>query len=244
MDVSFVIPAYNESKFIGSTLKRLQAIITELDQWQVEIIVTDNNSTDDTAEIAKAHGATVVFEEHQQISRSRNAGGRAASGRYLIFVDADTLVSTALVRASLTRLGSGVCCGGGGTLAIEDDAPRMMRIGIRIWTFLSQRMRWACGAYVFCVKAAFDEVGGFPEDVYASEELHFSRDVKRWGKKRGMTFDILSETLRTSMRKAEWFTGRQILAQFLLFGLCPWRLKRRDACGLWYTRPQDDSDKE
>jgi glycosyltransferase involved in cell wall biosynthesis len=237
-DYSFIVPAYNEAAFIGATLERLGAIMAELPDWAGEVIVTDNNSTDNTAEIAKAHGATVVFEAHRQISWSRNAGGRAAKGRYLIFVDADTLVSTELVRGSLERLDSGSCSGGGGTLHVPPDAPRSIRAVIAFWTTLSRRMRWACGAYVFCLKEAFDAVDGFPKDVYCSEELHFSGDVRRWGKARGMSFEILPETLATSLRKAEWFTPWQLLKQMIMLGLFPWRMKRRDACSVWYSRPE------
>jgi hypothetical protein len=113
-----------------------------------------------------------------------------------------------------------------------------MRAMIAFWTFASRRMRWACGAYVFCLKAAFDAVDGFPKDVYASEELHFSAAVRRWGKPQGMRFEILPETLRTSLRKAEWFTPWQLVKQFIMLGLFPGRMKQREACGVWYTRPK------
>lgn len=49
-----------------------------------EIVVTDNNSTDHTVEIAKNAGAIVIFEPINQISRARNAGVKAASGHYFI----------------------------------------------------------------------------------------------------------------------------------------------------------------
>jgi glycosyltransferase involved in cell wall biosynthesis len=237
-DYSIIVPAYNEAALIGATLDRLRAVMDELSEWEGELIVTDNNSTDNTAEIASAHGATVVFEAHRQISWSRNAGGRAASGRFLIFVDADTLVSAKLVRHSLERLEGGSCCGGGGTIAIPSDTPLAMRIMLKLWTLASYRMRWACGAYVFCLKTAFDAVEGFAKDVYCSEELHFSAAVRRWGKPLGMRFEILRETLTTSMRKFEWYTPRQLVGQMIMFGLFPGRMKRREACGLWYTRPK------
>ena len=48
--------------------------------WGSEIVVCDNNSTDDTAGVAKAAGVRVVFEPFNQIAASRNAAGRAAKG--------------------------------------------------------------------------------------------------------------------------------------------------------------------
>ena len=56
----------------------------------------DNNSKDRTAEIARAAGARVVFEPVNQIARARNAGAAAATGIWLVFVDADSHPSAAL----------------------------------------------------------------------------------------------------------------------------------------------------
>jgi len=55
------------------------------------MIVCDNNSTDRTAEIARAAGAIVVYEPVNQIARRRNCGAAAATGDWLIFVDADSI---------------------------------------------------------------------------------------------------------------------------------------------------------
>ena len=57
--ISIIIPAYNEEKSIGLVLKALPQRIIH------EIIVVDNNSTDDTARVALEHGARVVKEPRQ-----------------------------------------------------------------------------------------------------------------------------------------------------------------------------------
>ena len=57
--LSVVIPAYNEGRYLVSCLQSLKA--QEFD-GPSEIIVVDNNSTDDTAAVARANGARVVFE--------------------------------------------------------------------------------------------------------------------------------------------------------------------------------------
>ena len=72
-----VIPAYNEASHLPATLAAVGEAMRQIPQHGV-LIVVDNNSTDATAAVAKAHGATVVFEPHNQISRARNAGARAA----------------------------------------------------------------------------------------------------------------------------------------------------------------------
>ena len=55
-----------------------------------ELILADNDSTDDTAKIAKGLGAKVVKESKRQISRVRNAGASIAEGKFLLFIDADS----------------------------------------------------------------------------------------------------------------------------------------------------------
>jgi glycosyltransferase involved in cell wall biosynthesis len=86
MNISVVIPAYNEEKYLGKCLESLK----NQTEKPFEIIVVDNNSTDKTAEIAKSYGATVITEKQQGISYSRNAGFNAAKGEIIARIDADT----------------------------------------------------------------------------------------------------------------------------------------------------------
>jgi glycosyltransferase involved in cell wall biosynthesis len=87
-DVSIVIPAYNEEKYILRTLSSLSQIKSKK---SIEIIVVDNNSTDATAELVKATGVVYVFEKQQGVKHARNAGLQKARGSYLINADADTI---------------------------------------------------------------------------------------------------------------------------------------------------------
>ena len=106
VDYSIVVPAYNEAELLPRTLTALRRVLDAIPHLRGEIVVANNNSTDRTAAVAAAHGARVVFEPINQISRARNCGAAAALGRYLIFVDADTIASPELVAAALA-LGAG-----------------------------------------------------------------------------------------------------------------------------------------
>lgn len=82
MKVSIIVPAFNEGKLPGETLVKIKAaadMFTKL-RWEIELIVCDNNSTDRTAEIARAAGATVIFKPIHLISRARNSGAAVANG--------------------------------------------------------------------------------------------------------------------------------------------------------------------
>ena len=87
-EVSIVIPAYNEEKDILQTLHALAANNTKR---SVEIIVVNNNSKDNTEALVRAAGVTCVNETIQGITAARNAGLAAASGKYILNADADTL---------------------------------------------------------------------------------------------------------------------------------------------------------
>ncbi len=94
MKLSVIIPAFNEEKYIercvGSIARALEVHAARL--ADNEIIVTDNNSTDATAEVARRAGAKVVLEPVNHISRARNAGAAVATGEMLLFLHADTVL--------------------------------------------------------------------------------------------------------------------------------------------------------
>jgi glycosyltransferase involved in cell wall biosynthesis len=86
--VSIVIPAYNEAENILKTLSSLSHSTTN---YQVEILVVNNNSTDETEELIRLSGAICVIETMQGITHARNAGLQQARGTYVLNADADTI---------------------------------------------------------------------------------------------------------------------------------------------------------
>jgi glycosyltransferase involved in cell wall biosynthesis len=235
-DYSIVIPCFNEQALLPSTLAAVHDAMQAAAPLRGEIVVADNASTDASAAIARAAGARVVFEPHRQISRARNAGAHAARGRFLIFVDGDTRISGALLRATLGALESGRVCGGGTAVALDLEIGRLARLAVAGWNLMARSVRLACGAYLFCRRDAFVAVGGFPEDVYATEEIWLSRALHRHGRAQGMDFRILREPIVTSARKLEWY-GARGFGRAALRLLRPSALRSREACALWYTRP-------
>ena len=84
MKVSFLIPAYNESKTIGEVLERIAAL--GLDST---VIVVDDGSVDDTAAIAEAAGVTVIRQKNQGKGAAIRAAIAAAEGDIAVIQDAD-----------------------------------------------------------------------------------------------------------------------------------------------------------
>ncbi|MGQ7845586.1 glycosyltransferase [Granulosicoccus sp. 3-233] len=237
MRYSVIIPAWNEAAFIADTLEKVTLAIRALEagsEHRGELIVVDNNSSDDTGLIAQEQGAQVVFEPINQIARARNRGAMAATGDALVFLDADTSCSEQLLRQALDRLASGGVVGGGSLIAADRPVSASAMRGLRFWNTLSLSAGLAAGCFIFCRRDAFDAVGGFSNRVYAGEEIFLSRGLKRWGRRSGMRFEILTtDPVVTSVRKLDWYSTPQLIRQTLLV-LIPGAVFSRRLCGTWY----------
>lgn len=237
MKVSLVIPAFNEEKLLPQTLaaiERARAGFTDAG-WESELIVCNNNSTDRTGEVAAAGGARVVFEPVNQIGRARNTGAAAATGDWILFVDADSRPSRELFAAAATMAASGRAIAIGSTVRL-DGGGRAWRMLAESWNRLS---RWAglmAGSFIFVERAAFQEVGGFNLQLFAAEEIDLTKRLRTLGRKQGRRIVILHRTpLETSARKTELYSFRELFSFFLRGLFRPFStLSRREACSPWY----------
>ena len=202
--ISFIVPAYNEELLIGRTLTAIHAAAREVGE-PYEVIVVDDGSTDRTAAVAGESGARVVPVHFRQIGRTRNAGARLAAGEIFVFVDADTLITAATLRATLAVLGAGAA-GGGASLRLEGDIRWHGRLLLMLVRAGMRFGRLAAGCYLFCTRAAFEAAGGFDERLFASEEIALSRALARQGR-----VVILRETVVSSGRKLRTHSGWEIL---------------------------------
>jgi glycosyltransferase involved in cell wall biosynthesis len=237
MKISVVVPAFNEERGLAASLRSIRDAIAPFDQagWVSELIVCDNNSTDRTAEIARAAGAEVVFEPVNQISRARNTGAARATGDWLLFVDADSHPSRALGADLLRAIESGRYVAGGSTVGFDRPDAGVAGLG-SIWNALSRVMRWMAGSFIFCDARAFREIGGFSQALYAAEEIEFSRRMKRAARQRGQRIVILHRhPLLTSARKAKLYTPREMLGFLARTIVRRGRtLRSAEECFSWY----------
>jgi len=238
--ISVLIPAYNEEEWIANAIGSVHRSFAALSDLSYEIIVCDNHSSDATAEIARAGGAQVVFEPHNQIARARNAAARAAKGKWLIFMDADTLLNAGTLGETIKGLGSGAVGAGGAVVRMDsEDFPRFLRVLLVIWNGISVVFKLAAGSYIYCHREAWSETGGFDERVYVSEEIWFSIKLKAWCRKKRLKFQIITKApMVTSARKLKWYTPWQGIRQ-LLFLAWPRATMERSNCAFWYVRPEN-----
>ncbi len=236
---SFLIPAFNEEALVGRAVESVHRAAAAVELTAYEVIVCDNASTDGTADLARAAGARVVHEPHRQIARSRNAAAAASTGDWLIWLDADAELTEEVLAGTLSALRSGEFCGGGARVRLEGAKLDWVATqAVRTWNWLSRNFRLAAGSYFFALRDGWSETGGFNERVYAGEELGFARELKRWGRRRGLDFHVLEHAVPSSARKVTQFTAWQTVRQV---ALCVWpgNLGRRDRCAFWYERPAE-----
>lgn len=100
-EITVSIPAYNEEKTI---IQALHSICHNQTSYSVEIIVTNNNSTDRTAELVQACGIPCFFEAKQGIAHARNCGLSHAKGGIIINADADTIYPRLWIEALVEPL--------------------------------------------------------------------------------------------------------------------------------------------
>jgi glycosyltransferase involved in cell wall biosynthesis len=162
-DISIVIPCYNAARFLR------QAIESALTQTYParEVIVVDDGSTDDSAEIAESYGEKVrVIRQHNQgQSIARNVGTAASKGDYLLYLDADDLLAVDALKVLAAAVTSQPdCVAVMGVAVFEDDPTRPTRINTEshisfLPAILSANIRnpicW------LTPRSWFDRVGGF-----------------------------------------------------------------------------------
>lgn len=229
--LSFIIPAHDEALQIGATLEAVHVAAQGLG-GEYEIIVVDDASTDATATIAQALGARVETVAFRHIAATRNAGARLARFERLVFVDADTRITPALLSAAMAALDAGAV-GGGATVRLEGERRWSIRL---ITALMMQVFRWtriAPGCFVFCRRDTFELVGGFDESMFAAEDIALSRALAGRGE-----FLILRQAVFTSNRKVSSVSGLRahlhLAVRFLRTG--PSVLRSREHLGLWYEK--------
>lgn len=239
MRLSIIVPAFNEEKLLGETLRSIRTACEPLVNrgWEVEQIVCDNNSTDATAELARSEGAKVVFEPVNQISRARNTGASIATGDWLLFIDADSQPSAELLADLADTISRGDCAGGGSVVKLDSNSVRLAaKCLVGGWNRLSRWQKWAAGSFVFCEAESFRELGGFSTELFASEEIEFSNRLKQLARRQGKRVVILHRhPLVTSSRKLRLYSAgehvRFLLGTILRLGQ---PLRKRESCPIWY----------
>jgi cellulose synthase/poly-beta-1,6-N-acetylglucosamine synthase-like glycosyltransferase len=179
--VAIVIPARNEADYVSQCLEALAR--QDYPPNRVQIILSDNGSTDATAAIAHAHGVRVLRHPRGLVGAVRNGGALATSSEILAFVDADCVTRTDWLSAAVAALATpGVGATGGGYLA--DPQGTWVQ---RAWALTIPRATAGVaalpGGSIVVRRELFLALGGFNEQLSAGEDDDFCRRVRDAGLK-------------------------------------------------------------
>ncbi len=93
--ISVIIPTYNRAQFLGEAIRSVldQDYFVQNGPSSFELLVVDDGSTDDTADIVRTfeNDLKYVFQQHRGVSAARNHGLELARGDYIAFLDSDDL---------------------------------------------------------------------------------------------------------------------------------------------------------
>ena len=171
---SVIVPVFNEAALIRPFLQHLRDRAPE-----AEIIVVDGGSTDDTADLTAGFCDQLIRSKSNRAVQM-NAGGHAAHGNVLWFVHADAEVPQGCLSEIAHILEDPNVVGGYFRIRLPRNPIYRLTDSFAHYAGILLRMR--CGDHgIFCRRATFLEVGGFPE-APLMEDVEFFRRLQRRGR--------------------------------------------------------------
>ncbi|MWC29380.1 glycosyltransferase [Paenibacillus sp. MMS18-CY102] len=202
VDLSVIIPAHNEEKYIKRCLNSIAAA-AESYKGNIEVIVVLNRCTDQTKQIAESYHCVTITEDSKNLSLIRNVGVRAARGNIIVTIDADSWMAENMLAEVGRLLSAGKTIGGGvGSIKFERVSLGIVASALIILLPLMLKYGNIAVGMFWCYKKDFEAIHGFDERMLMTEDADFAKRLKQWGKKQGKAFGIIrTATLFTSTRK-------------------------------------------
>jgi|BioPla2DNA2_1021312.scaffolds.fasta_scaffold01114_20 glycosyltransferase involved in cell wall biosynthesis len=175
--VSVIIPTKNSQEYIKKCLDS----ISHQTYPNIEIIVVDNNSKDKTKEIAKKY-TDKVFNKGPERSSQRNYGASVSTGVYLYFVDSDFYLEERVIEEAVKKAEEGC-----EIIAIHNSSDPCVSIWSKVRKFERDMYKYDFNniAVRFIKKSAFLDVGGYNEELIASEDYDLHNRLVEKGYKLG-----------------------------------------------------------
>lgn len=186
--MSFVVPAYNEEKYIAKCLDGIFAELARGD-YSAEVIVVNNASTDRTGDVAKKYKQVKLVNEMQKgLSRARQAGFEQSSGDLIANIDADTILSSGWMDKVLSEFSQNKNMVALSGPFIYYDFSTWRNCLVRVYycfayvIYLCTRSMLQGGNFVIR-RSALEEVGGYNLDfAFYGEDAEIARRLKPVGK--------------------------------------------------------------
>ncbi len=187
IDVSIVIPVRDEEDYLPACFDALDKLDTTA---QIEIIVVDNGSSDNTKRIAMERSVQVLEESVPGVGRARRVGTGAAHGTYVLHIDADTRLPEMYITEALERFSNNpqlVCVGG---QVHWYDASRtanaVRRVLYMFFTpvvrLISRGSLGPMGNNMMFLRSAYEKCSGFDATLKFGEDADLTKKLRKHGK--------------------------------------------------------------
>lgn len=178
-ELSIIIPVLNEQELLPHLLHDVRCCQTQL-SFAIECIVVDGGSTDDSVEICRDNGVPVLVGETGR-GHQLALGAQHASGRILLFLHADSRLSSAHCEAALAVSRMPEVVAGGFHLNLDDRHP-LLRLAQWLNPIRFKMTRNFYGDHgIFMKHEDYEAAGGIPQQAIF-EDVELSRRLKRLGK--------------------------------------------------------------
>lgn len=202
--VSIIITTKNEEKNIENCLESIKKQTYK----NVEIVVVDNSSIDKTKEIARKY-TRLVFEKGPERSAQRNYGAKKATGEYVLFLDADMILSPNVIEDCVQLMAKSKV---GGIIIPEES------FGKGFWAQVKslERSFYLGNAVIeaarFYDRKKFLTSGGFDEEITGPEDWDLSQKIKKtYGIMRISSFILHNEgnlSLSNTLKKKYYYAKK------------------------------------
>jgi glycosyltransferase involved in cell wall biosynthesis len=185
MCISFVIPCYNEEKYIRDCILSIKREASYLPHY--EIIVVDNNCTDNTVLIAMQEEVTVVNEQQKGVVFARQKGYETAQYELIANIDADSRLCEGWIETALLQISDLNVVAVTGPL-IYDDVSRSLAISTKFYYYLAWFSNNFIGVFLqggnaLIRKSALDQTNGYDTTIaFYGEDTMTAKRLEPFGK--------------------------------------------------------------
>ena len=195
--VSVIIPVYNEEKTLSFCLDSLMAL--DFPEKEREIIVVDNNSTDNTKEIINRYPVKYIFEPKRTRGCARNRGLTIAKGDYIAFIDSDCIADKYWLKNLVKYISEreDIVAAGGEIYPYEEnsileeyaESRRLLNQKKAVNPELIAGLPRIVTANAIFKRSLFKEIGYFDKDLITSEDTEIGWRLCFYGYSFGYTED-------------------------------------------------------
>lgn len=175
--VSIIVPTYNSSKFLEVCLQS----VNDQTYPNIELIVVDNNSSDNTKEIAR-HFTDKVYNKGPERSAQVNYGVSLATGDYVYKIDSDFVLDPQVVEQAVTEIQKGF-----DAIVVHNTPDVRVSWIAKIRKFEVDMYKYdiTYSSARFVKKSVYETIGGFNAEITAGEDFDFQNKLNRQDYKTG-----------------------------------------------------------